>query len=451
MCQSKAQGGRRCAAHNNKKEHARVNRQLKAAVKRRDLLIDAVEAGTATQAELDAAEHAVLVQVDLSLLTDPKLTDAELEALWEDMSPEVQDAARPVAQEVIEHEKQAAKLAGEAATARMFDRDEQAAEFEDQAEEERSRAAKLADVLRAALTEAKTKMSEGVHDSLAGEDSAVGGGVIGVFRDVARETGQALAEGFAETADAMGEGMVETVDALAEGVGVSPSQPTPGRDQSRTAVVDEPAQDTADTRDDNDNRQTGRVSGEGEDMDNTSSEHTPDVEDGRSAADDEVVEDDGRLVERLKKAAASGTPSASAPPPASASAETQTRPSPAGHGHGQGLAQATAVDGGQASVPSAGPSPSTPATSAPAQRASGSSSTTAGERAVPGTPAGTPVDQHVSVSSPTAAPAPAHVPFPITIPLRGTRVDPRHMDVGELSDAELLAWITALDKELEAV
>lgn len=436
MCQSKAQGGRRCAAHNNKREHARVNRQLKAAVKRRDALIDQVEAGTATQAELDAAEHAVLVQVDLSLLTDPKLTDEELEKLWEGMSPEVQDAARPVALEIVEHEKAAAKLSGEAATARMFDRDEEAAEFEEQAEEERSRAAKLADVLRSALTEAKTKLGEGVHDSLAGEDSAVGGGVIGVFRDVARETGEALADGFTETADAIGEAMVETVDALAEGVGVSPSQPTPGRDQSK-AVVDEPAQDStlADTRDDTDNPETGRVSDEDEDMESTSSEHTPDVEDGRSAVDDEVV-DDARLVERLK-AATSG----SAPPPTSASAETPTSPSPAGHGHGVGQGQAKAAVGGQApSVPSAGPSPTTPADGAPAHRASGSSSTTAGQRAVPGTPA----DPRVSVSS-----SPAR--FPITIPLRGTRVDPRHVDVQELTDDELLAWITELDKELEAV
>jgi hypothetical protein len=411
-----------------------VNRQLKAAVKRRDSLIDQVEAGTATQAELDAAEHAVLVQVDLAMLTDPKLTDEELETLWDGMSPEVQDAARPVAQEIVEHEKAAAKLAGEAATARMFDRTEEAAQFEDQAEEERSRAAKLADVLRAALTEAKTKTAEGVHDSLAGEDSAVGGGVFGVFRDVARETGEALADGVSETADALGEGMVETVDALAEGVGVSPSLPTPGRP---AAVVDGPSEDTADTRDGN--FQTGRVSDEDEDMDNTSSEHTPDVEDGRSADDDEVV-DDGPLVSRLKAAAAAGTPSDSAPPPASASAETKTTPSSSRTTAGQGQAQATAAVGGQASVQSAGPSPSTPATSAHAHRASAPSGTAAGVRDAPGTPA----DPRVSVSS-----SPAR--FPITIPLRGTRVDPRRVNVGELSDDELLMWITELDRQLEAV
>lgn len=223
MCQSKSEGGRRCAAHNNQREFARSKRELKNAVSHRDSLITARDSGNprVTEQDIAAAEHDVLVRADLALLMDPKFTDEQLESLWENASLEVQAAARPVAQSIIQHGKAAAKLSGQAATERMFDRTEEAEQFEDQAEEERSKALRLVDALRAALTDVRTAMSEGVRDTLSGDETTVGGGIMGALRDFASETGQALREGVTETADALHEGLLETVENLAAGVGIS--------------------------------------------------------------------------------------------------------------------------------------------------------------------------------------------------------------------------------------
>ncbi|MDO3055621.1 Uncharacterised protein [Mycobacteroides abscessus subsp. massiliense] len=277
MCQSKSQGGRRCAAHNNAREHGRAKRDLKAAVQHRDSLIAARDAGNArvSDADIAAAEHQVLVKADLALLMDPKLTDEQLEQMWENASPEVQAAARPVAQSIIQHGRSAAKLSGEASTARMFDRTHEAERFDEQAEEERSKAARLVDALRAALTDARTAVSEGVQDTVSGDGSTVGGGVFGAIRDFAAETGQALRDGLDETAAAVGDGLTETVEAMAAGVGIAaPAETGHGGDGPE-----------------HDDEHDGESSGEDTDQHVAAAEHM-DGDSGEDIAADESDDDD---------------------------------------------------------------------------------------------------------------------------------------------------------------
>lgn len=275
MCQSKAEGGRRCAAHNNQKEHSRAKRELKAAVATRDYWADRVEAGTASGAELAAAEHEVLVKTDLVMLLDPKLDDEELEKLWEKSSPEVQAAARPVAASAIAHGRKAAKLSGEAATARMFDRTEEADQFELEAEEERGKALRLVDALRAALTDTKTVIGEGIAD-------AASGGVMGVLRDFASETADALREGVSEFAEQMDSALTETVENLAAGVGISPTETGRGEQSSDGGESESEDEHDKDAGVDGDSGEDAAVNDSGDD-----SEDTAAAEDVDDSSDDD--------------------------------------------------------------------------------------------------------------------------------------------------------------------
>lgn len=429
MCQSKAEGGKRCAAHNNKKEHNLRKRELNAAVRKRDSLIAAHESGNArvTAEDIAAAEHEVLVKTDLVLLTDPKLTQEQLDELWEGMSHEVQDAARPVAQEIVEHEKAAAKLAGQAHTARMFDRLDTAEEFEEEAEQERSKAARLADALRAALTEAKTKMSEGVQDSLSGEDSAVGGGFLQTLREFAQET-----------ADAYSEGLDEMVDSLAEGMGIAPA-PTLTTTSAASApasacgAADTPAEVTPEASGDYESPGQEVAA---DDADSVEIEHEVDVADDPADRDEEVVVEDSPLLENLQNTIRGGEARSHVPAQARRATGTASAPvSVEGEGTSASTPTPTTARG---DGDGAGTSRASRGTSVPSSRASGG-----GTSPVHSTDG--------SRTRPSTRPTPDRAPFPLAIPLRGTRVDPRHVDVQELSDAELLAWITELDKELEAV
>lgn len=430
MCQSKSEGGRRCAAHNNQREFARSKRELKDAVRHRDSLIAAHDAGNerVTEADIAAAEHAVLVRADLALLMDPKLSDEQMEAMWDSASPEVQAAARPVAQSVIEHGKAAARLSGEASTARMFDRDDAAEQFDEQAEEERGKALRLVDALRAALTDVKTQVSEGVHDTVSGDGSTVGGGFMGAIRDFASETGAALREGVSETADAVGDGLTETVEALAEGVGIG--VPEVGHGES--------SPDGGDVGDgpERDDEHDGESSGEDTDQHVAAAEHMDGDSGEDTAADSEDIaaaDDSAAAADDQSAPSTPATPRpAPAQPPARDNADSPTAESiggdsaGAGPGHplvkGRTESQSTSKDESKARTPS---------TSAVARRAP-----------APGIGHGhgaTPPPQPQPVRQVAAQPSAG---------VMGTPQKEPSFDVTKLTDSELLGFIARLYERL---
>lgn len=427
MCQSKSQGGRRCAAHNNQREFARAKRELKDAVRARDSLIAAHEAGNArvSEADIAAAEHEVLVRADLAMLMDPKLTDEQLEAMWDSASPEVQAAARPVAASVIAHGKAAAKLSGEASTARMFDRDDEAAAFDEQAEEERGKALRLVDALRSALAVTKTAVSEGVQDTVSGDGTTVTGEIIGVMRDFAAETGAALRDGLDETAAAVGDGVDEMVDALAAGVGIgAPVETGHGGDvgSSDDGESSDDESTAAEGVDDDCDDCTAAADGSGDD----DAEGVAD--DSAAAADDESTPSIGDGPRRAPaqppaQAKAAGTSTAEATDSASAS-------------DGHGPAQVKGADESSASA-GTGQNKSEGSTPTPSTRA------TAGRTPAPGIGHGNGI-----------------TPKPQPQPVRGVKAEPsapalgtpqkaeEPFDVTRLSDSELLAFISRLYTKL---
>lgn len=280
MCQTLAQGGRRCAAHNNSAEHKRCVREASAA-RRAYAAGDAEYAdklanGTATPDDL---AHVQELQeryevADLrARLADPKVSQETLDMVQYGVPPEVRAATIPIAESVVKHQKAAAKSAGEASrcrslarAARKSDDESAAAAFEEQAvpygedaDLERSKAERMASVLRGALAEFGTLATEGVADRSRSVGSVLAApltGTANLLKDVLAETGQSLREGVAETGQALDDALVETAEAVGEGVGVTPwstSSPADGHaeptnkseDTAPIADADAACQDTA--------------------------------------------------------------------------------------------------------------------------------------------------------------------------------------------------------------
>lgn len=280
MCQTLAQGGRRCAAHNNSAEHKRCVREASAA-KRAYAAGDAEYAdklanGTATPDDLAHVQE--LQQwyevADLrARLADPKTSQETLDMVQYGVPPEVRVATMPIAESVVKHQKAAAKSAGEASrcrslarAARKSDDESAAAAFEEQgvpydedADLERSKAERMASVLRGALVEFGTLATEGVTDRSRSVGSVLATplkGTANLLKDVVVETGQSLREGVAEAGQALDDALVETVEAVGEGVGVTPwsaTSPVAGQaeptnmseDTALNAESDAKSQDTA--------------------------------------------------------------------------------------------------------------------------------------------------------------------------------------------------------------
>ncbi|WJR35260.1 hypothetical protein P3F83_07780 [Mycobacteroides immunogenum] len=255
MCQSRAQGGKRCAAHSRsdevKLQHRRVQAALSAAVEAETaaaaaaLLTDDVDsarragvqwslepAAVDAQRAVEVAQQARRHAEELALvagLTDTKNNPSYRDDLLAALPPTVEVdgqsvPAADVASELAEAQRQAGLSAGEAKRHNMFDRTEDADECAAQAELWRNRAGHLASALRVA-------MADGVviaADAITAPVRAVGN----TLREVAEET-----------VDALHEGMTETFDSYAGAVGISAaagggSTPSVGTSQGSDGAPD---------------------------------------------------------------------------------------------------------------------------------------------------------------------------------------------------------------------
>lgn len=233
MCQSRAQGGKRCAAHSRadevKLQRRRVQAALSAAVEAEQavrtahMLTDDVadaraegvpwslepadaDAQRAVELAVQARRHAEELAL-VAGLTDTKNNPSYRSEVLSVLPPtvEVDGESRPaaeVADELIEAQRQAGLSAGESKRHRMFDEDDEAAEYAAQAESWRARAGHLASALRGAMVDGVVVLA----DSIMSPIRAVGG----VLREVATET-----------LESVHEGMVETAESMASAVGIS--------------------------------------------------------------------------------------------------------------------------------------------------------------------------------------------------------------------------------------
>ena len=258
MCQAKKDGGKRCAAHNNDKEHKLMRKRADTARHHYENAAEAALAGEVTEADLAEleAELAAAEQLEILVrLVEHKKAEENRDRMLAPLPVHVRTAAAPVADSVIAHEREAARLAGEAHRERLFDRADEAQRFDAEADAERSRAARLAYGLRAAFYTAKTDITEGMRDMHSGSSvdrSAVAkktDGKPGIFRSWLIETLEATEEAMVETAEGLAAGLgiaaPDTVPTKAAGNGgldQDPDSSRPGQDHG----VDDDQQTDAD-------------------------------------------------------------------------------------------------------------------------------------------------------------------------------------------------------------
>lgn len=231
MCQSKAQGGKRCFAHNCAAEHSRAKKELKQAEKEFNRLNDRCynaalngEIPSDLAAEAKAAAETWEQKRLIERFSNPKNAGHNKSMILALLPEEYRQAASPVVDSLIAHQQRAAKAAGNARTERMFDRPDAA--FNDEADEERSKAARLADGLRAAFYRAKTDVEEGMKDVFSGGDDR---SLTTAAKD--KQSGPGVFRSFLiETLEAVDETMIETAEGLAAGLGIEvadhPATPT---------------------------------------------------------------------------------------------------------------------------------------------------------------------------------------------------------------------------------
>lgn len=283
MCQSKAQGGRRCRAHNCAAEHRRALSDATKAQKKYDDLGSAyaekLTAGTVTDADRAEVAAAMADWENKALIerfSDPKSPDWYKRVILPLLPEEYRHPASGIADGIIAHQQAAAKAAGEARTAKMFDRDAEAAAFDEEADEERGKAARLADALRGAFYDTKSIAGEAISDALAGSDDDKSEQEHGVFRSFLVELLEAADGAIAETAEALAAGVGVTVtrgggdSGAADDIGQDPDQDQgesqgdgQDLDHSPTAPDINPAPTEIDAADDPDPKPAGdrRASG----------------------------------------------------------------------------------------------------------------------------------------------------------------------------------------------
>lgn len=243
MCQSLAQGGKRCAAHNNAAEASRNRRLARAAdadvVRYETEHYEAAQALATAPDDLDADDRAELeAAVDVAEAAAVKAKEnansyrvmAELaqkktaESFCSDWLAPLADTDRPVAMQAAkfatDHTRAAAKLAGQAKTARAFNRDAEADAYDQDADEERTKAQRFISGLHAALNREKWLLIDRMERAAAdnGHRQRTPPKERGAFRQFVSELARAPIDALGDVATAVGETASETVVATGEAV-----------------------------------------------------------------------------------------------------------------------------------------------------------------------------------------------------------------------------------------
>ncbi|MBS9535070.1 hypothetical protein KIH27_15895 [Mycobacterium sp. M1] len=230
MCQSRAQGGKRCRAHNCAAEHSRARRDATQAKKAYEELgnkyAEKLTEGTVTDAdktEIAAARADVDEKRLIEQFSNPKTAMWFKQGIIMALPEEYRTPVSDIGDSIIDHQEQAAKAAGQARTARMFYRTEEATEFDAEADDERSKAARLVNGLQGVLTSLGVVAVEVVTDTVNGALVDPAKGFLRTVGEVASETMTAAGEVVSETMDATMDVIGETAEGVASGVGVEPT------------------------------------------------------------------------------------------------------------------------------------------------------------------------------------------------------------------------------------